>query len=142
VPAVTPVTSPLVPTVAKVLLADHTPPLTASVRITLFPTQTEEVSGAIGAEATTLTVACETQAPKVYFIVSRPEAIPVTRPEDTVACVLVALHVPPVPPTVSVVVNPVHTAVTDGVTGDDIEFTVTVVVAVPELQVATVATTE
>jgi len=129
---------------AKALLTAHTPGPNASVRITLLPTHTEEVSGDIGPEATTLTVAWETQAPSVYLTMSKPAVTPVTTPAvpDTEALPVVVLHVPPTVPTERTSVNPVHTGKNDGVTGEEIVLTVTEVVATAELQVAIVATTE
>jgi hypothetical protein len=62
VPATTPVTMPVVPTVALPLLALHVPPVVTSVRFTVAPVQTEAVAGVMGVAAElTVTMILEEQ---------------------------------------------------------------------------------
>jgi hypothetical protein len=117
-PALTPVTIPVVPTVAAaVFTLLHTPPVVLAVRVVVAPTQTvllplmvPDVGAAI-----TATYLLATEVPQalvtVYLMLSSPVATPVTMPVVVTVAKLVfmLLQVPPVPVVVRVVMPPTHT---------------------------------
>ena len=116
-PGVMPVTTPPVVTVAWVLLALHAPPGVASVIVARPPTQTVDgpEMALIEVPDETDTTCVATTVPQLpvteYIIVSVPAVTPVTMPVlPTVAVPLLALHVPPLAPSVSDMVEPTHTA--------------------------------
>ena len=103
VPAVTPLTIPVEPTVAVALLLLHVPPPIPSVNMIDELTHTlaaPVILPAFGSGLTTIDlIAIAVPQPLVteYPIVSVPAVTPVTIPvEPTVAVALLLLHVPPV----------------------------------------------
>jgi len=121
VPAATPDTIPVEPTVATdVLLLLHVPPVAVSARVIVDPTQTLDdpvIAGTVGNGLTVTAAVTIVVQPKplvtLYVIVDVPVAAPVTVPvEPTVATtVLLLLHVPPVVVLLSDVVAPWHTLI-------------------------------
>ena len=92
------------------LLLLHEPPGVASVRFIVDPTHTE-VDPVIGpGNGFTISVAVTEHPTRVYVMVSSPAFMAVTKPVPgtIVALVLLLLHVPPVVPSLSVVVEPTH----------------------------------
>ena len=143
-PAVTPVTSPVVDTVAFALLAVHTPPGVASARdieAVLHTVDGPVIAATVGAEpivTTTEATAIPQLLLTVYDIVSIPAVTPVTIPPATVALPLLALHVPPGAASVSVRVVPVHTLVPPMIapaSGSGFTVVILIAVAVPQLLV-------
>jgi len=88
----------------------HVPPVVPSVKVMADPTQkANEVEMATGVVLTVIIVVTEQPVPSEYVINEVPENTPVTIPElaPIVATVVVPLvHVPPVVPSVSVIVEP------------------------------------
>jgi hypothetical protein len=133
----TPVTIPVVPTVALALLLLHIPPDARSVNVIDEPAQTNEAPVMIPEFGNELTVtafvaiAVPHRLVTENMIVSIPFETPVTIPPETVALRLLLLHIPPVTVSVKVMNEPTQTlerpvilpAFTD-------EFTVIVLVAV------------
>ena len=117
-PAATPVTSPVVLTVAIVgSVALHVPPAAPSVSVVVTPAQIVVVPVIAPADGSAFTVfiivavLLQPVLPSVivYPIVAVPAAMPVTTPPATVAVPgALLLQVPPVAASVSVVVEPAH----------------------------------
>src|ERR1043165_9586111 len=99
-PAVTPVTTPVLEIVALPKTVLHTPPETVSERVVVLPTHTSdepEITPGDVAAVTVTTIVLKQPVPNVYVIVLVPAANPVTTPveEDTVAIAGVELlHTP------------------------------------------------
>lgn len=134
-PAATPVTIPVDPTVASVVLALlHAPPVVASASIIVSPAHTDDPPVMLPATGKALTVIgalMRHPVGNVYVIVSRPASTPDTTPveEPTTAIVVrLLLHVPPEGVELSVTVAPAHTWVVP-VIADGKGFTVTTAVA-------------
>jgi hypothetical protein len=114
-PAVTPVTKPPLETVARALLLLQAPPVATSVNNIAVPTHTFEGPVILPAFGNILTVIAFVavvvphELVTAYLIVSRPAVIPVTTPPETVALVLLLLHVPPVTTSVNMMAEPTHT---------------------------------
>jgi len=89
---------------------DHVPPVVPSVKVIVEPAQNEvEVEIAAGDEFTVTTVVAEHPVPSAYVMRAVPEDTPVTTPVllTTVAAPVLPLdHVPPVVPSVNVIVEP------------------------------------
>jgi hypothetical protein len=146
-PAVTPVTVPVVLTVAVVLaLLLHTPPDAVSVRVMALPSQTERKPAIVPATGCgfTVTVRVARAVPQplvtVYDILAVPATNAVITPVVLIVAtaVLLLLHVPPVAVLENEVVSPAHTvAVPESVpaTGNGLTVTICVSVAVPQLLV-------
>ena len=83
VPAATPVTTPVEePTVAtEVLVLNHVPPGTISLRVIVLPVATAELP-VIGATGSTVKVTVAMAVPTIYVIVAVPADTPVTTPVD------------------------------------------------------------
>jgi hypothetical protein len=130
-PPETPVTIPVLPTVAiPVLLLLHTPPLITSVMGVVIPVHMADTPVTDGTKVYIFTSAPAEQPAAVYNIVACPAPVPVTTPvvAPTVAtAVLLLLHVPP-PEPVKVEVAPEQSAVTPEAVGA-VPLTVTGVVA-------------
>ena len=131
VPAATPVTIPVLPTVAVAVFDElQLPPVVVLARVMVAPVHARP--GPVMAAGIVYTVTTVvTDVPEiVYMIVAVPADIPVTSPpEVTVAtAVLVLLHAPPVGVHDSVVVAPVHTVVVP-VIAPIVPLTVTTLVA-------------
>lgn len=115
-PAIAAVTTPLLLTLAVVLLALHAPPLAELESVIGAPTHTLEgpvitpVTGTMPTATVWLTVATPQTLLRVYMIVSIPVDTAVTTPPLTVAVALLALQVPPGSDAVNVMVAPLHTA--------------------------------
>ena len=128
VPAVTPVTMPVLPTiVAPVAPALHTPPETASVSVILLPTHTADgpLTAPTVAGGLTVTIVVTVLPETVYEIVAVPDATPVTTPVEgpTVAMPVAPLfHVPPVLASERVVVAPTHTEAGPVITLEGVKF--------------------
>ena len=102
-------------TVALVLVLVHTPPGVGSVNAIVEPTHTlvgPDISSTDG-KVTIDTDLVATDVPHtlvtVYDITSPPVVTPVTKPPDTVAFALAALHTPPATVLDSVIEDPTHT---------------------------------
>ena len=112
VPAVPPVTTPVVNPIAAVvvLLLAQVPVAAASVSAAVKPEHTVKVPEILAGAGLTVTTAEVTQpVDKVYHTVSNPADTPVTTPPpDIVAPGLLILQVP-LPPSASAVVDPTHT---------------------------------
>jgi hypothetical protein len=132
VPADTPVTMPLVPTVAMpVAPLLHVPPGVASARVVVAPTHMAGATGGVIAAGRALTVtgAVTKQVPIAYDIVAVPAATPVTTPPATLAVPeALLLHVPPPVAFVKVVVLPTHTAADKGDIAAGVILTVTALI--------------
>ena len=118
----------------------HTPPVVVSPRTEDAPEQilnaTDGVNGA-GVAFTVITVVAA-QEPTVYDIVAVPGDMPPTVPPVTDAtAVLLLLHTPPVLPSISVAVVPLHIAV---VAGEMAAGPATTVTVLDTLQLPTVYT--
>ena len=117
VPAKTPVTTPL-ETVAFALAVLHVPPLAASLRVILAPTQTLVAPVIVPATGNGLTVitCVATAVPQllvtVYCMLSVPVATPVTTPPETVAFAFVVLHTPPLEASLNRMFAPTQTLAT------------------------------
>ena len=117
VPDATPVTIPApVPTVATVVvLLAQVPPVVPSVKVIVEPAQNaveEEIAD--GVVLTVTTAVAVHPVPSDYVIIDVPDKTPVTTPVllPTVATVVVPLdQVPPVVPSVNVMVEPAQNAV-------------------------------
>jgi hypothetical protein len=133
VPEDTPVTTPVpLTTVATPVLAlAHVPPVVPSVRVIVEPTHTGDDPGiADGVVLTVTTVVVVQPVPREYVIIDVPDIIPVTTPvpPTTVATVVVPLvQVPPVVPSVKVIVVPAQKADEAEIAPGNV-FTVTTVV--------------
>lgn len=121
-PALTPVTTPepapTDPVVGTLLV--HVPPDDASLNVVVKPTHTFVTPViAAGSGLTVTGVVAKQPVPKVYEIigvpVANPATIPVPAPTDPSAGLLL-LHVPPVVPSLNVVVEPTHTFVVPVIT--------------------------
>lgn len=121
------------PTVAtEALLLVHAPPLVASFRLVVSPTQTLDVPVTdAGLPLTVTTFVARQPDANVYDIVAVPADTPVTTPEASIEAttVLLLLHVPLPVTSLSVVVEPAHTLAVP-VMADGTALTVTVVVAI------------
>ena len=116
VPAEAPVTTPDPETVAVALLLLHTPPVTASDKLMEKPAHTLEGPVIVPAPDAGFTViifvavAVQLTLVTVYIIVSVPDVAPVTTPNpETVALLLLLLHVPPAAPSDNEIDEPTHT---------------------------------
>lgn len=118
VPVATPKAEPVALLIEAIvlLLLTQLPPVEVLVKVAEVPVQIVEGPESVPAEvgAPTFTTKEAVSAPQelaaIYLMVSRPAESPPTTPvESTVAWVLVALHVPPVPVVVSVMPEPTHT---------------------------------
>ena len=114
VPAVTPVITPVEPTVAQVDEEDHTPPAVGSVNVAVELAQTEDnpdIDPAVGSKLTVILAVALQPVDKAYVIVVVPNETPVTIPdnEPIVADDELLLQVPPVVASVSVILEPTHT---------------------------------
>jgi hypothetical protein len=115
IPSDTPVTTPVVLTVARVLVVLHVPPDAVSASVVVRPRQTALTPVMVPANGKGLTVimCIATLLPHelvtVYNTVSVPAVIPVTVPPSTEARVLVTLQLPPVTVGVMLIVDPAHT---------------------------------
>ena len=116
-PAPTPVTTPAALTLATVLLLlIQVPPVTVSLKVMPEPTHTDDgpVTGPVGAEEVTLTTKVVKAVPQVfvtvYFTVSRPATRPPTTPVlNTEALPLLTLQVPPLTPSLRVMLELIQT---------------------------------
>lgn len=115
VPAEIPVTMPVVPMAASVLLLLHVPPAMPSVNVIEEATHTLDrpvITPAFG-EGFIVMVFVAVAVLQVlvteYLIVSVPAVTPVTTPNTTVAEMLLLLHVPPAAPSVKRTDEPTHT---------------------------------
>jgi len=112
---------------------DHVPPVVPSVKVIVEPAQNEvEVEIAAGDEFTVTTVVAEHPVPSAYVMRAVPEDTPVTTPVllTTVATPVLPLdHVPPVVPSVNVIVEPAQNEV-DVEIAAGVVLTVTIVVVV------------
>jgi hypothetical protein len=112
VPEDTPVTTPvpLITVAIPVLALAHVPPVVPSVNVMVEPTQTGDDPGIVDGVVLTVTMVVVVQpVPREYVISDVPDMIPATTPvpPTTVATVVVPLvHVPPVVPSVNVIVVP------------------------------------
>ena len=130
--------------IALPLVADHTPPATASERVVLPPLHIVDAPVIVPAVVvllmviTLVAVAVPQPFVTVYNTVSKPAVTPVTRPAATDALPFVALHVPPAIASVSVMFAPGHTddkpAIVPAV-GSGLIVITEVAVAVPQLLV-------
>ena len=115
VPAVTPVTIPLVePTVALAFELLQVPPLVASARVVVRPAQTLVVPViAAGNGLTSILVVDIQPVLSMYVIVDVPAVTPVTIPdvEPIIALAFELLQVPPLVASARVVVRPAQTLV-------------------------------
>jgi hypothetical protein len=129
VPAATPVTIPVLPTVAVAVFALlHEPPVVVVLSAVVVPGHTFAVPVMVAGVRFTVTVADEEQPPTVYDILAVPAVTPVTTPveEPTLATDgAPLLHVPPVVAQLTVRVVPVQ-IVPAPVTAAGCAFTVTV----------------
>jgi len=120
-------------TVATVVVVlDHVPPVVPSVNVIVEPAQNDEDAEILAGNAFTVTMLVTPQPVlSVNDITDVPADTPVTNPAPvpTVATVVVPLdHVPPVVPSVSVVVEPAHKG-DDADMATGVVLTVTMVVA-------------
>jgi len=133
VPEDTPVTTPVpLTTVAIVVLPlAHVPPVVPSVTVIVEPTQNGEDAEIADGVVLTVTIVVAVQpVPSEYVITDVPDNTPVTTPVllTTVATVVVPLdQVPPVVPSVNVIVVPEQNA-DEADMADGNAFTVTTVV--------------
>lgn len=120
-PRATPVSVPddePIVTVDRLLLV-HVPPGIPSPSVAVVPTQAMgDPVIAVGAVITATDVVEKQAAPMVYVMVAEPVVTPVTMPATPVLAiaVLLLLHVPPVVPSVSEVVDPAHISVMPEIT--------------------------
>ena len=141
VPAIIPVTSPTPETVALLLLADHTPPTTASDSVIVSPSVTDDAPLIVPAvNALTVTTDTALALPQlfvtVYDTVVVPPVTPVTLPEpSTTALPFEELQTPPETASERVIDDPAHTG-TDPVivpaTGSGLTVTTYVAAAEPQ----------
>ena len=133
---------PVLPTVALPLLADHVPPVTASVRLIVVPVVRLDGPLIVPAvNALTVTIVDVLAVPQpfvtIYEILAVPPATPLTVPSvPTVAIApLEVLQVPPAAASVSAVVEPAHTVAVPVIApavGNGLTVTVAVAAAVPQ----------
>src|SRR6478735_8337928 len=141
VPAVTPVTTPLLSIVATAgVELDHTPDAVASLSVVVNPAHTLVVPLIAATTGIALTVIVVVLVPTqplvvtVYEMMLVPAVTPLTTPLLSIVATdsLLLLHTPPAVASVSVVVNPAHTLVVPLIAATTgIALTVTVVVLVP-----------
>jgi hypothetical protein len=125
------------------LLLLQVPPPETSLKIVVAPIHTLLVPVMVDTVALTVNIIVATAVPqpllKVYLIVSIPAVRPLTVPLKTVACELLALHVPPLIPLVNVIEAPTFTTdvpVIVPALGDGLTATVTIWVFVQPLAVS------
>ena len=111
VPAETPVTTPPMTEAVNGALLLQVPPGVTSASVAVVPAQmiTAPAGVMTAGLALIVTTSKTEQLPTAYVIVSVPAVMPVTTPPRTDALPLPALQVPPVVPSVSVTVLPMHT---------------------------------
>ena len=144
VPAATPVTIPVVPMVATlVLVLLHEPPGEASERVSVAPKHRDSVpliapvAGATFTETGAVAMTVPHELLTVYVIKVVPVEMPVTIPDDPTVAIpaLPLFHVPPAEASVNAIDEPIHT--TDGPTilpasGTESMVTTAVAAAVPQ----------
>ena len=133
VPDDTPVTTPVPPTTVATVVPPlvHVPPVVPSVNVIVEPTQNDEDAGIVdGAALTVIIVVTVQPVPNEYVISDVPDNTPVTTPVPAIVATVVVplVHVPPVVPSVKVIVVPAQNEDEAGI-ADGKPFTVTVAVA-------------
>ena len=132
VPADAPVTTPVPPTTVATVVPPlvQVPPVVPSVNVIVEPTQNDEDAGILdGAALTVIIVVTVQPVPNEYVISDVPDNTPVTTPVPAIVATVVVplVHVPPVVPSVKVIVEPAQNEDEAGI-ADGSPFTVTVVV--------------
>ena len=133
VPADAPVTTPVPPTAVATVVPPlvQVPPVVPSVNVIVEPTQNDEDAGMVdGAALTVIIVVAVQPVPNEYVISDVPDNRPVTTPVPAIVATVVVplVHVPPVVPSVRVIVVTAQNEDEAGI-ADGSPFTVTVAVA-------------